>query len=123
MNVNLQTLAQMERLAPRTLDFRGRVYSWNPASGDHPVLVDGDRSEIRVSYVTPKREDEFVHSKVSIQVRYLRGQDLYRMRIVAYDGETLASDDLGEIDLYVDGFSMIDRWVRLAEDESARRRA
>lgn len=123
MNVCLQTLEQMERLAPRTLLFRGRVYSWDPMSPTHPVLLDGDRSEIRVSYVTPKSGEELVHSKLSIQVRYLRGQDLYALRIVAYDGLDLVSDDLGEIELYVDGFSMIDRWVRLAEDESSRRRA
>ena len=121
MHVCLTTLYQYEALAPRSLSFRGRTYSWNPKSPDPAmvVLVDGDRSEIRVSYLADQRPEELVRSKVAVFVRYDFGLDLYVVRGVAYDGASLASEDLFEIEqVYAEDLASIAEWVARSEEAS-----
>jgi hypothetical protein len=121
MNVCLTILGQFEALAPRSLSLRGRMYRWDPRSPDPAmtVLVDGEKSEIRVSYLAEKRSTEFVRSKVAVFVRYVYGLDLYAVRAVAYDGETLEDEDLFEIaNVYAEDLANVSEWISRCEDDS-----
>lgn len=121
MHVCLAILRQFEALAPRDLVHRNRTYRWDPTLSDPSmcVLIDGDESEIRVPYLAKERESEFVRSKIAVFVRYVYGLDLYVVRAVAYNGETLEDEELFEVsEAYVEDLAKIGEWVDRLGDQS-----
>lgn len=118
MNVCLTMLDQFDTLAPHSLSFRGRTYTWNQSSPDHPVLVNGDRAEIVVSFVAPKQPSESIPSRIAVHVRYIFGLDLYEVRAVAYDGTSLAREDLFAISgVYVEDLRSVQVWTSRSEED------
>ena len=121
MHVCLTILSQFETLAPRDLAHRNRAYRWDPTLSDPSmvVLIDGEKSEIRVPYLADKRESEFVRSKIAVFVRYVHGLDLYVVRAVAYNGETLEDEELFEVsEVYAEDLAKIGEWVGRLGDKS-----
>ena len=116
MQICLTIVQQMEAFAPRLLTYRGRDYRWDPMSSDHPIILDGEKHEIRVTYSAPKTEDEISHSKVAVYVRYQLGRDTYEIRIVAYDGATCQMEEIAEGDgAHVGDLANIGYMVRTVE--------
>ena len=88
--VNRNTVAALRALAPETIHVDGVKYTHKGC------LYDNEKNTVHWDYAARKEPEAMMASKVRVQVTYNEGNDLYDIKVVHFDAETLDCTELRE---------------------------
>lgn len=107
-DTNKTTLAQFYSLAPPRLAFRGEVYERNNYS------VDDEADTISVDYTCVDYTGGLQKNRITFNIRYDEGPDLYSARAVFVDGKNVDSPEpvFEATEIFFDSFADVQGWLR-----------